>query len=53
LQDEKGVEYLFDLNTDPTEKNDVKGKNKQVFERLKTKYRQWEASMLKPIPLGG
>lgn len=52
LEDEKGNEYLFNLETDPTENNDVKVQNKDVLERLKKKYQQWEATMLKPIPLG-
>lgn len=52
LQDEKGNEYLFNLETDPTENNDVKDQHKDVLERLRKKYQQWEATMLKPIPLG-
>jgi len=52
LQDEKGNEYLFDLEADPTEKTDVKDQHKDVLEKLRKKYRQWEATMLKPISLG-
>ena len=52
LQDEKGNEYLFDLNVDPTENNNVKDQHKDIFEKLRTKYLKWEATMLKPIPLG-
>jgi arylsulfatase A-like enzyme len=52
LQDEKGNEYLFNLETDPTENSNVKDQHKDVLERLRKKYRQWEATMLKPIPLG-
>jgi Lon protease-like protein len=52
LQDEKGNEYLFNLETDPTENNDVKDQHKDVLERLRKKYQQWETIMLKPIPLG-
>jgi len=52
LQDEKGNEYLFNLETDPTESNNVKDQHKDVLERLRKKYQQWEATMLKPIPLG-
>jgi arylsulfatase A-like enzyme len=50
LQDEKG-EYLFDLSVDVSEKNDLKEKNKDVFERLKQKYSEWEKTVLKPVPL--
>lgn len=52
LQDEKQNEYLFDLEADPSENNNLKDQYKDVFERLKKKYEQWEATMLKPIPLG-
>jgi arylsulfatase A-like enzyme len=52
LQDEKGNEYLFDLNADPTENNNLKDQYKDLFERLRKKYQQWEATVLKPIPLG-
>ena len=52
LRDEKGNEYLFDLNADPTENNNVKDQYKEIFEKLRKKYQQWEATMLKPIPLG-
>jgi arylsulfatase A-like enzyme len=51
LQDEKGAEYLFDLITDPSETNNLKDIEKQIFQRLKNKYHLWEAAMLKPIPL--
>jgi len=52
LKDEKGNEHLFDLQADPSENNDLKEKEKNLFERMKRKYQQWEASMLQPIPLG-
>ena len=51
LRDEKGNEYLFDLINDPSEKNNLKDQQKEVFEKLKKKYQLWEATMLKPIPL--
>jgi arylsulfatase A-like enzyme len=51
LQDEKGEEYLFDLAIDPSEKNDLKEKEKKVFENLKKKYALWETTVLKPIAL--
>ena len=50
LKDEKG-EYLFDLVTDASEKNDLKGKEKKIFEQLKQKYSEWEKTVLEPLPL--
>lgn len=52
MQDEKGNEYLFDLEADPSESNDLKEKQKEIFDKLKKKYQSWEASVLAPIPLG-
>lgn len=51
MQDEKGEEYLFDLASDPSEKNNLKETKPEIFAGLKAKYAQWEAIMLKPIPL--
>lgn len=50
LKDEKG-EYLFDLVTDAREKNDLKEKEKKIFEQLKQKYGEWEKTVLEPLPL--
>lgn len=50
LKDEKG-EYLFDLVTDASEKNDLKEKEKKIFEQLKQKYGEWEKTVLEPLPL--
>jgi arylsulfatase A-like enzyme len=50
LQDKNG-EYLFNLDKDPYEKEDVRQANNEVFQRLKNKYAAWESSVLKPIPL--
>lgn len=50
LKDEKG-EYLFDLSTDAGEKNDLKEVQKDIFERLKQQYREWEKTVLKPVAL--
>jgi arylsulfatase A-like enzyme len=50
LQDERG-EYLFDLATDQAEKNNMKEKNPEIFTKLKTRYVDWEKTVLKPIPL--
>lgn len=51
MRDEKGNEYLFDLIADPSEKNDLKDREPNVFAALKNKYAVWESGMLKPIPL--
>jgi arylsulfatase A-like enzyme len=50
LQDEKG-EYLFNLVTDPAEKNDLKATQQTIFNRLKIEYSNWEKTVLQPIPL--
>jgi arylsulfatase A-like enzyme len=50
LQDPQG-EYLFNVVADPGEKEDLKTKNKKLFERLKKKYNDWEKTVLKPVPL--
>jgi len=50
LKDEKG-EYLFDLSTDDAEKNDLKEMQKEVFERLKQQYSEWEKTVLNPVAL--
>jgi arylsulfatase A-like enzyme len=50
LQNEKG-EFLFDLTSDPGEKNNMKEKNADIFENLKSKYAEWEKTVLKPVPL--
>jgi arylsulfatase A-like enzyme len=44
-------EYLFDLSNDLSEKNNLKAKEPQIFERLKQQFSKWEAGVLKPIPL--
>ena len=49
LQDEKG-EYLFDLSTDQQEKNDLKLKEQERFDKMKEKLDQWEKTILRPIP---
>lgn len=51
IQDEKGTEYLFDLILDPSETNNLKEKEATVFNKLREKYRIWETTVLKPIPL--
>ncbi|MEI9912684.1 MAG: sulfatase-like hydrolase/transferase [Bacteroidota bacterium] len=50
LKDEKG-EYLFNVSLDRGEKTDLKEREKQIFERLKQKYSEWEKTVLEPVPL--
>ena len=50
LQNEQG-EYLFNLIQDPGEKNNLKEKFSDEFEKLKKKYEDWEKSVLTPVPL--
>ena len=50
LQDEKG-EYLFNLTSDPGEKNDLKAKEEIIFKRLKKEYEDWVKTVLQPVPL--
>ena len=52
LQDEKGNEYIFDLVKDPKEENNLKDQHHDIFEKLKTKYADWEQTVLPPVPLG-
>ena len=52
LRDEKG-EYLFDLSKDQQEKNNLREKHPDIFDRLRNKYAEWETQMLPPIPLDG
>ena len=51
FKDENGNEYLFDINNDPTENNNLKDKFPDVFLRLKNKFAQWEKTVLTPLPL--
>jgi arylsulfatase A-like enzyme len=53
LQDEKGNEYLFDLVSDPVEKNNLKNDFPDAFEKLKKEFAGWEKKMLKPLPFQG
>lgn len=50
LQDERG-EYLFNLDNDPGEKNNLKETQQTIFNQLKMKYDNWEKTVLQPIPL--
>ena len=40
-------EYLFDLATDPAEKNDLKDRRPGDFRRLKSRYDRWEGQVRK------
>ncbi len=51
LKDEKG-EYLYYLFYDAEEKADQKEREKQIFEKLKQKYSDWEKTVLEPVKLG-
>ena len=44
---EKGSneEYLFDLSSDPNERNDLSGKAPELFSGMKAKLKQWEAEV--------
>jgi arylsulfatase A-like enzyme len=50
LQDNNG-EWLYDVATDPGEKVDLKAKNIGILKELKSKYADWEKTVLSPIPL--
>ncbi|HLO60341.1 MAG TPA: sulfatase-like hydrolase/transferase [Bacteroidales bacterium] len=50
IQDEKG-EYLFNLFDDPGEKSDLKAAKPEIFNQLKSKYENWEKTVLQPIAL--
>ena len=53
LQDEKENEYLFDLESDPGEKTDLKNSFPDVFQKLKKEFSTWEKKMLAPLPFEG
>lgn len=50
VNDGKG-EYLFNLATDQAEQHDVKEKYPDLFSTLKSRYEEWESTLLQPIPL--
>jgi arylsulfatase A-like enzyme len=50
LKDEK-EEYLFNLNIDKSEKNNLKEKQPALFIKLKKAYANWEKTVLEPVPL--
>jgi arylsulfatase A-like enzyme len=44
-------EHLFDLSMDPGEKAELKGKHPDVFDRIRSEYKKWNAQMLpNPTP---
>jgi arylsulfatase A-like enzyme len=50
LQDVKG-EYLFNIVNDQQEKNNLREKHPDIFDKLKKMYTDWETTVLQPIPL--
>ncbi len=50
LKTEKG-EFLFNVESDVGEKQDLRGSNLDLFSRLKAKWESMNASMLSPVPL--
>ncbi len=47
---DSGDEHLFDLSIDPGEKNDLKTRHADVFNRIKQQYLAWNAQMLPNPP---
>ncbi len=45
-------EHLFDLSVDPGEKNELKGRQPEVFEKIRSEYQTWNSKML-PGPRRG
>ena len=43
---ESGHEHLFDLAIDPGEKNDLRTARAEIFDRIRSQYRAWNAQML-------
>ena len=52
VKDEKG-EYLFNIDKDVSEKEDLKEKHPLIFEKLKKSMHAWEGKVLTPVALGG
>jgi arylsulfatase A-like enzyme len=48
---DKDGEYLFDLSSDAGEKNNLINSQKNIAEKLKTKYAEWEKTLLPPVKL--
>ena len=49
---ESGNEHLFDIVSDPGEKNDVQGDHPEIFTRIRDQFVAWNARML-PKPAAG
>jgi arylsulfatase A-like enzyme len=45
-----GNEFLFDVVQDPRERANLKGRHRDVFERLKSDWEAWNATMLEERP---
>jgi arylsulfatase A-like enzyme len=43
--------YLFDLASDPGERNDLRIAQPDVFARLEAMFAAWESEVLEPVPL--
>ncbi|MGZ5287017.1 MAG: sulfatase-like hydrolase/transferase [Flavisolibacter sp.] len=52
VKDDKG-EYLFNLEKDISEKEDLKEKHPDIFERLRKKMQDWDGKVLTPVVLAG
>ncbi|MCD9017984.1 sulfatase-like hydrolase/transferase [Parachryseolinea silvisoli] len=50
LKDAEG-EYLFNIVNDQQEKNNLREKHPDIFDKLKKKHADWEKTVLQPIPL--
>jgi hypothetical protein len=46
LQPVAGNEFLFDVVRDPRERANLKDREKDVFERLRSDWETWDATML-------
>jgi arylsulfatase A-like enzyme len=44
---DRGEEHLFDLAADPGEAVDLKSKQSDTFEKIRSEYRKWDSTMLK------
>jgi len=50
---DSGEEHLFDLSIDPGEKNELKTRHADVFDRIRQQYLAWNAQMLPNPPTAG
>tara|TARA_B100000579_G_scaffold352807_1_gene307320 strand:- start:6830 stop:8239 length:1410 start_codon:yes stop_codon:yes gene_type:complete len=45
----KNEEYVFDLKNDMSEESNIIDSSKPIYERLKSKFKEWEKDMIDPI----